>query len=469
MRRKKERPLTRPADWEKSTDPAAGKESDNPAPLAPGYAGPNPSEFPALGGKEGPTVSDHQPFPLCIGLAPDPNQDNQESFNDSLCLRFLSDLHKLILDQRRIQDLVQTLAGLRENPSNRSSNPISEPTLRRQLAKSANQWATQKFGPSGPKVDTGTLQRLFTMLHAVYNFTGRVNEVMKQICGSSRHYHPWYKRYPLVCTQENCTAVFDSTNDFANHLQQNHPNLPKPSSFIQFRCSFCDLSISNAEKEIRAHLKTHQLSMTRYAFLKLTNTKDLFTAPSKDYWTLTEGDDLFVNIQNFPPSSAQLQSATASTKTPVRVSPTTTTNPSGSECKTSQSDPLNDLLSAPEDETMDSNYENDQEFQCLFNNPILPLNNSDTFSGETLSPTPAPSSSAPPAGPGLWSHTPLNDLPVSNTLNGILSGPPSASGPNSGTVVHFHAPPTMSQSARVPGQMEQNLTNATISVHLLIL
>ena len=25
--------------------------------------------------------------------------------------------------------------------------------------------------------------------------------------------------------------------------------------------------------------------MTRYAYTKLTNTKDLFKAPSKDYWT----------------------------------------------------------------------------------------------------------------------------------------------------------------------------------------
>ena len=125
MRRKKERPPTHPVDWEKSTDTAASKESDNPAPLAPGYAGSNPSEFPALGGKEGPTISDHQPFLLCIGLAPDPHPNNQESFNDSLCLQFLSALHKLILDQGRIQDLVQTLAGLRENPSNRNSNPIS--------------------------------------------------------------------------------------------------------------------------------------------------------------------------------------------------------------------------------------------------------------------------------------------------------------------------------------------------------
>ena len=301
------------------------------------------------------------------------------------------------------------------------------------------------------------------MLHAVYNFTGRVNEVMKRICGLSRHYHPWFKRYPLVCTQENCTAEFDSTTDFTNHLQQNHPNILKPSSFMQFRCSVCDLPITNAEKEIRAHLKTQQLSMTRYAFLRLTNTKNLFTAPSKDYWTLAEGDNLFINLQNSPPSSTQPQSTPTSAKNPVRVNPTSTTNPPGSERNTSPSDPLNDFLSAQKDETMESNYENDQEFECLFDNPVLPLNNPDTFNGGTSPPIPAPSSSAPPAGPGLWGHTPSNDPPATNILNGTLPGPYPDPGPNPGTIVHSHAPPIMSQSARVPGQMEQNLTNATIS------
>ena len=80
MGRKKERPSTRPVDWEKSTKAATSKENDRQAPLAPGYAGSNLSEFPTIGGKEGPAVVDHQPFPLCIGLAPDLHSDNQALF-----------------------------------------------------------------------------------------------------------------------------------------------------------------------------------------------------------------------------------------------------------------------------------------------------------------------------------------------------------------------------------------------------
>ena len=114
MGRKKERPSTRPVDWEKLTKASTSKKDDRPATLAPGYAGPNPSEFPVIGGKEGPAVVDHLPFPRCIGLAPDLHSNNQAMFNDSLCFSFLSTLHKLLLDQGRVQDMVQTLAGLRE-------------------------------------------------------------------------------------------------------------------------------------------------------------------------------------------------------------------------------------------------------------------------------------------------------------------------------------------------------------------
>ena len=222
MGRKKERPSTRPVDWEKLTKASTSKKDDRPATLAPGYAGPNPSEFPVIGGKEGPAVVDHLPFPLCIGLAPDLHSNNQAMFNDSLCFSFLSTLHKLLLDQGRVQDIVQTLAGLREESSRRTPNPASERSLKRQLAESANQWASQKFGPSAPKMDEGSTSHLFTMLHALYNFTGRVNDVMKRVCGPSRYYRPWFKKYPLVCTQGNCTAEFDNASDFADHLQQKH-------------------------------------------------------------------------------------------------------------------------------------------------------------------------------------------------------------------------------------------------------
>ena len=81
MGRKKERPSTRPVDWEKLTKASTSKKDDRPATLAPGYAGPNPSEFPVIGGKEGPAVVDHLPFPLCIGLAPDLHSNNQAKFN----------------------------------------------------------------------------------------------------------------------------------------------------------------------------------------------------------------------------------------------------------------------------------------------------------------------------------------------------------------------------------------------------
>ena len=52
MGRKKERPSTRPVDWEKLTKASTSKKDDRPALLAPGYAGTNPSEFPSIGGKE---------------------------------------------------------------------------------------------------------------------------------------------------------------------------------------------------------------------------------------------------------------------------------------------------------------------------------------------------------------------------------------------------------------------------------
>merc|ERR1712049_94039 len=279
---------------------ATSKENDRQAPLAPGYAGSNISEFPTIGGKEGPAVVDHLPFPLCIGLAPDLHSNNQAMFNDSLCLSFLSTLHKLLLDQGRVQDIVQTLAGLREESSRRTPNPASERSLKRQLAESANQWASQKFGPSAPKMDEGSTSRLFTMLQALYNFTGRVNDIMKRVCGPSRFYRPWFKKYPLVCPQGNCEVEFDNASDVADHLQQKHTNLPHDLEYLQFSCSICDAPVFYAEKEIRAHLKTHSLSMTRYAYTKLTNTKDLFKAPSKDYWTSAEEDNLFVNLSNAP-------------------------------------------------------------------------------------------------------------------------------------------------------------------------
>ena len=168
------------------------------------------------------------------------------------------------------------------------------------MAESANQWASQKFGPSAPKIDEGSTSRLFTMLNALYNFTGQVNDVMKKVCGPSRFYRPWFKKYPLVCPQGNCTAKFDNASDFADHLQQKHPNLPHDVDYVQFICSICDSPIVYAEKEIRAHLKTHSLSMTRYAYTKLTNTKDLFKAPYKDYWASSEEDNLFVNLSNAP-------------------------------------------------------------------------------------------------------------------------------------------------------------------------
>merc|ERR1711860_51828 len=88
------------------------------------------------------------------------------------------------------------------------------------------QWASQKFGPSAPKIDVGSTSRLFIMLNALYNFTGQVNDVMKKVCGPSRCYRPWFKKYPLVCPQGNCAAEFDNASDFAGHLQQKHPNLP---------------------------------------------------------------------------------------------------------------------------------------------------------------------------------------------------------------------------------------------------
>ena len=255
MGRKKERPSTRSVDWEKLTKASTSKKEDRPTTLAPGYAGPNPSDFPVIGGKEGPAVVDHLPFPRCIGLAPDIHSNNQAMFNDSLCLSFLSTLHKLLLDQGRVPDMVQTLAGLREESSRRTPNPASERSLKQQLAESANQWASQKFGPSAPKIDVGSISRLYTMLNALYNFSGQVNDVMKKVCGPSRCYRPWFKKYPLVCPQGNCAAEFDNASDFAGHLQQKHPNLPKDVDYLQFLLRVIGQRFSSPLQTLETHLR----------------------------------------------------------------------------------------------------------------------------------------------------------------------------------------------------------------------
>ena len=460
MGRKKERPSTRPVDWEGLPKNPTNKESDRQATLAPGYAGPNPIEFPTIGEKEGSAIVDHQPFPACIGLAPDPYSNNQAVFNDSLCISFLSTLHKLLLDQGRVSDIVQTLAGIREESSRRTSNPASERSLRRQLAESANQWASQKFGPSAPKIDEGSTSRLFTMLQALYNFTGRVHDVMKRVCGPSRFYRPWFKKYPLVCPQGNCEVEFDNASDVADHLQQKHTNLPHDLEYLQFSCSICDAPVFYAEKEIRAHLKTHSLSMTRYAYTKLTNTKDLFKAPSKDYWASAEEDKLFVNLPNAPAPITSSSPSSTLTRNPAKGRPNGSCKTLAPEDATPPSDPLSDLLATAKDETGGSNYETEQELERLLVNPAHSMDHAPHFNVGTTLTIPAPSSSAPPAGPGLWGPVQSQDAPDIHAPLGTIPGVPTSLGLHTETGP-LPPPPATSQSARGPDPTELNSLNAS--------
>merc|ERR1711860_461368 len=74
---------------------------------------------------------------------------------------------------------------------------------------------------------------------------------------------------------------------------------------------------------------------------------------------------------------------------------------------------------------------------------------------------PAPSSSAPPAGPGLWGHAPSKETSNVHAPLGTIPGQYSNLGLNPETG-HLLTPPTTSQSARVSGQTEQYSLNALV-------
>merc|ERR1711911_512195 len=275
----------------------------------------------------------------------------------------------------------------------------------------------------------------------------------------SRRYRPWFKKYPLVCPQGNCAAEFGNASDFAGHLQQKHPNLPHDLEYLQFMCSICDSPVVYAEKEIRSHLKTHSLSMTRYAYTKLTNTKDLFKAPSKDYWASAEEDNLFVNLSNAPLPATSSPPPTAITRNLAKGRPDGSVKILGSDGASPPSDPLSDLLMPPKDETGGSSYETEQELERLLVNPVHSMDNAPNFNAGAPLTIPAPSSSAPPAGPGLWGFTPSQDTSNIQAPLGTIQGLPTNLGlnPESG---HLPTPPTTSMSTRGPGQTEQNSLNA---------
>ena len=443
MRRKKERPLAVPMNWEETANPPASKEDDRNVPTAKYFAGNNPAEFPHLGGKEGPTAGSNLPFPNCIRLADDPHKDNHSYFNDSMCLNFISNLHQLLLDQGRLQDMIKILAGLQEKASGRDVNPISESTFKKSLGISTNQWAISKFGSTCSRVDSVTIQRLFAIFKAVYNFTGETNDIMRRICGPTQKYQPWYKKTLLPCLLEDCPATFETNSDLLRHQCLNHPNSSNPATAksgrdnggtLKFKCLVCDKTILHVEKEICDHLKSHHLSMARYAFTKLTNVQNIFETPHPDYWTQLEENDLFENIKNFPNSSAPLPDTTTPPKAPAKPSSASVPTPSQGNHNlagtSTHPSTLNDFLAPTTAEPMDQGYEHEQEFQRLLNNPpISPLSGSDTFGSPAASTTPSPpTKGAHDTEQCFWNNTSLASVQGPGHLNPAFTGPPSTSG-----------------------------------------
>merc|ERR1711911_570344 len=132
----------------------------------------------------------------------------------------------------------------------------------------------------------------------------------------------------------------------------------------------------------------------------------------------------------------------------------------GSEGASPPSDPLSDLLSSSKDETGGSSYETEQELERLLVNPVHSMDNAHNFNVGAPLTIPAPSSSAPPAVPGLWGLTPSQDTSNIHTPLGTIPGLPANLGPNPDTG-SFPTPPTTSLSARGSVQTEQNSLHAS--------
>ena len=270
MRRKKDRPSSTPLKWTESATPTSDPAENNPVPHASYYKGTNPLDYPLLGKKEGPRAIPSKPFPLCLGLAKDPNKGNASYFNDTLCLNFISNLHQLLSNQGRLNDVIQILEGLKEKPKDGHSTPISAEAFEKQLGEAAKTWNECKFGRLGPGMDSVTTKCLFTLFQAVYDFKGDTNPIMQKICSPARQYQSWYMKPPAPCDIENCPATFDTTSDLIR-LGHRLPERAQPKSNKEgngaqkFKCQVCDITILHRENDIREHLQIHHLSTARYA------------------------------------------------------------------------------------------------------------------------------------------------------------------------------------------------------------
>merc|ERR1711911_446258 len=172
-----------------------------------------------------------------------------------------------------------------------------------------------------------------------------------------------------------------------------------------------------------------------------------------------EEDNLFVNLSNAPLPAAPSPTPTTITKNLAKGRPEGPAKVPGSDGASPPSDPLSDLLTSPKDETGGSSYETEQELERLLVNPVHSMDNAPNFHAGAPLTIPAPSSSAPPAGPGLWGFTPSQDTPNIQAPLGTIQGLPTNLGLNPGSV-HPSTPPTTSMSTRGSGQTEPNSLNA---------
>ena len=143
-----------------------------------------PQDFPEIGKKFGPSAFADKPFPLCLGLSPDPHANDDHHFHDRLCLKFLSDLHYLLMDQGRVHDVARLVDGLKEL-TNHNSGSMTCDALKKQLKLAALKWKTDKLGPDGPSPDKTTLKRLFLLFIALYDFKGESDPIVRQLCSTT--------------------------------------------------------------------------------------------------------------------------------------------------------------------------------------------------------------------------------------------------------------------------------------------
>merc|ERR1711911_293473 len=130
------------------------------------------------------------------------------------------------------------------------------------------------------------------------------------------------------------------------------------------------------------------------------------------------------NLSNAPLSATSSPPNTALTRDLPKGRPQGSAKTLGSEGASPPSDPLSDLLSSSKDEAGGSSYETEQELERLLVNPVHSMDNAHNFNVGTPLTIPAPSSSAPPAIPGLWGLPPSQDTSNIHAPLGTIPGLP---------------------------------------------